>query len=294
MPETIPVLFDTDIGSDIDDAVALAYLLRQPRCELLGITTVTGDVQRRAALAEVLCRTAGKEDIPIHCGRREPLAYGPGQPHVPQYETIAKEPHRLDRPEDTAVEFLRDTIRKRPGEIVLLTVGPLGNVATLFALDPGLPRLLKGIVSMAGVFFQPGRREWNVLVDPEAAAIVYAADRPEHRSFGLDVTEGCRMKADEAKIRFKGELLAAVFRLAEHWFTQTDTLTFHDPLAAAAIFHPGLCSEKPGRVRVLLDRDPAKSGEVLFAEGEGSDRVAHTVDSTAFFEDYFSVAGREV
>jgi purine nucleosidase len=64
----VPVLFDTDIGSDIDDAVALAYLLRQPRCELLGVTTATGDTGQRAALAEVICRAAGRNDVPIHAG----------------------------------------------------------------------------------------------------------------------------------------------------------------------------------------------------------------------------------
>ena len=84
--DRIPVLLDTDIGSDIDDAVALAYLLRQPRCELVGITTVSGDVQKRAALAEVTCRAGGREDIPIHCGRRDVLLNGPGQPNVPDSE----------------------------------------------------------------------------------------------------------------------------------------------------------------------------------------------------------------
>ena len=287
--QTIPVLFDTDIGSDIDDAVALAYLLRQPRCELLGITTVTGDVQRRAALAEVVCRAAGREDVPIHCGRREPLAYGKGQPSVPQYDAIAGEPHRVDRPEATAVGFLRDTIRARPGEIVLLTVGPLGNVATLFALDPEIPSLLKGIVSMAGVFFAEGRREWNVVVDPEAAAIVYAARRRDHASFGLDVTERCRMAADEVERRFVGEPLATVRRMAQKWFEHAEEITFHDPLAAAAIFHPALCTMRSGHVRVLLDADPETSGGTRLDPGEGADRVADGVDAKAFFEEYFAV-----
>lgn len=286
MAETIPILFDTDIGSDIDDAVALAYLLRQPRCELLGITTVTGDVQRRAAIAEVLCRAAGKEEVPIHCGRSAPLGYGPGQPLVPQYDVIAGEPHRLDRPENAAVPFLRETIRARPGEVVLLTVGPLSNIATLFALDPEIPSLLKGIVSMAGVFFAPERREWNALVDPEAAAIVYAAERPPHRTFGLDVTEGCRLGVDEVRRRFAGEPLATVLRLAEPWFAQTDAITFHDPLAAVAIFEPGLVTERLGRVRVLPE-----SGEMRLESGEGPDRVADTVDAAAFFGAYFAVAG---
>ena len=67
----IPLLFDTDIGSDIDDAVCLAYLLRQPRCELLGVTTVSGQPRARAALADAVCQAAGRRDIPIHAGSEQ-------------------------------------------------------------------------------------------------------------------------------------------------------------------------------------------------------------------------------
>ncbi|RYG36433.1 nucleoside hydrolase [bacterium] len=285
----MPVLFDTDIGTDIDDAVALAYLLRQPRCELLGVTTVTGDVQKRAAIAEVLCRVAGREDIPIHCGRREPLGYGKGQPDVAQYVAIADQPHRLDRPENTAVDFLRETIRSRPGEIVLLTVGPMANIATLFAIDPEIPQLLRGLVSMAGDFFHSPRREWNIIVDPEAAAIVYSAVRKEHRSFGLDVTLHCQMPAAEVDRQFQGDLLRTVHRLALKWFEHTGEITFHDPLAAAAIFQPGICEEKAGRVRVILDPDSDVSGLTAFEDGPGADRVAKSVDVAAFFQEYFAV-----
>src|SRR5438105_11838794 len=98
MMETVPVLLDTDIGSDIDDAVALAYLLRQPRCELVGITTVTGNVIQRAACAEILCRAVGREAVPIHCGAEKPLLFGPGQPNVPQFEAIRHRSPRLDWP----------------------------------------------------------------------------------------------------------------------------------------------------------------------------------------------------
>src|SRR5882724_5103564 len=105
--DRIPVILDTDIGSDIDDAIALAYLLKQPRCDLIGITVVTGDVQKRAALCEVVCASVGRNDIPIHCGYRDVLKYGPGQPNVPQYEAIVDKPHLMDRPENTAVDFLR-------------------------------------------------------------------------------------------------------------------------------------------------------------------------------------------
>src|SRR5688500_14567401 len=70
--ERIPLLLDTDIGTNVDDALALLYLLRQPRCELLGVTTVSGDVRRRAACAEAVCEDAGRADVPVRPGAPGP------------------------------------------------------------------------------------------------------------------------------------------------------------------------------------------------------------------------------
>ena len=173
--ERVSVIFDTDIGSDIDDALALAYLLKQPRCDLLGVTTVTGDVAKRAALAAALCEAAGRPDVPVHCGAVEVLS-GPGQPLVPQYAAIRSLPHRADWPPDTAVDFMRSTILAHPGEVTLVTVGPLTNAALLFGRFPGLRGLLRSWVSMAGIFFGPPERtEWNSVCDPLATAIAFGA-----------------------------------------------------------------------------------------------------------------------
>jgi purine nucleosidase len=277
------VLLDTDIGSDIDDAVALAYLLRQPKCDLLGITTVSGDVQKRAALAEITCRAAGREDIPIHCGRRDVLLAGVGQPNVPQYESVAHLRHNLGRPENTAVPFLREVIRSRPGEVVLLTIGPFSNVALLFALDLEIPFLLKGLVSMAGCFYEP-LAEWNCRVDTTATAMTFAAARRQHRLFGLDVTRQVTLSQQEVSDRFTGHLLGNVALQAERWFEHAERLTFHDPLAAACIFNPEICTFETGKV----DADPI-SGTTSFTAGQGSDVVANTVDARRFFEVFWSV-----
>ena len=123
--EKIPVLFDTDIGSDIDDAACLAYLLSEPRCELVGITTVTGEAVERAKLASALCKAAGRDDIPIHSGTENPLLIPLKQKAAPQKEKLVNWPHRESFPENTAIEFMRDVIESRPGEVTLLAVGPL-------------------------------------------------------------------------------------------------------------------------------------------------------------------------
>jgi purine nucleosidase len=279
--DKIPVLLDTDPGSDIDDVLALAYLLRQPRCELVGVTTVTGDVAKRSAIIEVVCRAFGREDVPIHSGISDTLAHGPGQPRVPHYDAIAHLAHRTNRP-PTAVDFLRETIRSRPGEIVLLSIGPFTNVATLFTLDPEIPSLLRGFVSMAGSFFRGDQGEWNCRCDPSAA---YAAVKrsPRQTFVGLDVTMQCKMAPEQVRERLAQPPHDVLLAMAERWFQDVDHITFHDPLAAALVFRPDLCEHKEGRVTVDLE------GRTAFEElAGGGHRVCVSVDRDAFFAEYFA------
>jgi purine nucleosidase len=278
----IPILLDTDPGNDIDDALAISYLLKKPECELLGITTVSGPVQQRAAIAEVLCNVEGRQDIPIVCGRSETLAYGQGQPWCAQYEPIKHLPHRLNRKADQAVDFLRETIRARPGEITLVSIGPFQNIALLFALDPEIPFLLKGFYSMAGAFTVHENHEWNCLIDPVATMIVAKAAKPKQTWFGLDVTWKCKMDREECEKQFTGPLLEVVLSMATKWFDHTKEIIFHDPLAVASVFHPELCTYEQGKVEIGQER-----GGTWFHPGDGIDFVANSVDSNAFFQEFF-------
>ncbi len=294
-----PVLLDTDIGSDIDDAVALAYLLRQPRCELLGITTVSGEPEKRAMLADAVCRAGGREDMPIHVGAADPFLVAQRQPHAPQAEALTEQwPHRSFAPENTALTFLRDTIRARPGEITLLAIGPLTNIALLFAFDPELPALLNQLVLMGGRYFTRSSRgdllEWNILCDPHAAAKVFAASIPRVVAVGLDVTEPCRMEADACRRRFQkaGGALAPVVAMAEVWFRHVNAITFHDPLAAALLFEPTLCEFEATSVEVDLVQPRTLGNTVLVSEKDNTPhQVARSVHADAFFEHYFSIVG---
>ncbi|MGI4789941.1 MAG: nucleoside hydrolase [Janthinobacterium lividum] len=297
--DTIPVLLDTDIGSDIDDAVALAYLLSQPRCELLGITTVTGEPHKRASLADAVCRVAGRTDIPIHVGVEAPLLVMQNQPQASQFEALTERwPHSEFAQENTAISFLRETIRSRPGEITLLAIGPLTNIALLFALDPEIPSLLKRMVIMGGQFFgaaEGGLRtcEWNMLCDPHAAAMVFAAPLPSLTAVGLDVTTQCVLPADECRHRFSlsDGPLKLVGEMAEVWFRGSKTITFHDPLAAALLFAPSLCETVPAHVAVELVSPLTPGQTVLQAEPPLRHQVARTVDTEAFFTYFFETVG---
>ena len=298
MADKIPILFDTDIGSDIDDALCLAYLIHQERCDLLGKTTVSGEPVKRAMLADAVCKAAGRSGIPIYPGCEEPLLIEQKQKLAPQAEVLDRWPHGKDFEPNSAVQFLRDTIRSRPGEITLLAVGPLTNIGMLFRLDPEIPSLLKELVLMGGAFSYPvGHKslplEWNIIVDPHAAAIVFGAKDLPITVIGLDVTTKCVMPADECRQKIRGGVLDVVADAAEVWFRWRPEITFHDPLAAVAIFDPDVVGYEQGRVKVELISEDLLGMTILEYDENGPHKVAMTVDPDRFFAEYFKVAGKD-
>jgi inosine-uridine nucleoside N-ribohydrolase len=286
------VLLDTDIGTDVDDAVALTYLLCHPECELLGITTVTGEAEKRASLASVLCRAAGKE-VPIYPGADRPMQGEQRQPRAQQADVLPRWPHQIDFPINQAVDFLANTIRSYPNEVTLLTIGPLTNIGMLFSTYPDVAPLLAGLVLMGGNFDetgpQAGRVEWNVAGDLHASEIVYKAPVRLHRSLGLNVTQQVMMSADVVREKFTASLLRPVLDMAEIWFAGFyPFITFHDPLAAATIFEPDLCTYQHGTVDLDTTDKPGKT--TWRPGGAGSPhQVAMTVDVDRYFEHFFNI-----
>ena len=289
---SVKIILDTDIGSDVDDAFCLAYLLAQPKCELLGITTVTGEADKRAMLASVLCKVAGKH-IPIFPGSEEPLLVPQRQKQATQAAALSKWEHDQEFPRGQAIDFLRRTIRKYPGEVVLLAIGPLTNIGLLFRVDTEIPSLLKGLVMMCGVFTNRlagvGPLEWNALGDPHATAIVYQAATGIHRSIGLDVTCQVTMNAKQVREKLHSDLHQPVLDFAEVWFRQRDIITFHDPLAATTVFDDQICVFKKGTVEVELTSERLEGMTLWRSGGSEKHEVALEVNSRRFFKQYFSV-----
>lgn len=287
------ILFDTDIGSDIDDALALAYLLCEPRCDLLGITTVTGQPELRAEMVSAVCRNMDRDDVPIHVGCEKALIGENRQQVASQAAALRDWPRRSFAKDNTAIEFLRRTIRANPGEVSLLAVGPMTNIAVLFATDPELPALLKRLVLMCGRFYTALGGEWNAILDPYATAITYGntthARPPVHVSYGLDVTTQVVLHRDEARKRFAGvKSLEPVRDFAEVWFQKCERVTFHDPLAAVGLFTPDVCAYDDRWVNVSLT--PPTAGWTVpdfRSEAPKVHRLASSVDSARFFDLYF-------
>lgn len=295
--ERIPVLLDTDIGSDVDDALALVYLLRQPRCALLGVTTVTGEPEKRAALADALCRASGRADVPIHVGAPASLRVGSRQPLAPQAGALGGGwEHNNFRPENTATGFLQETIRAHPHEITLVAVGPLTNVARLFSLDPETAPLLHHLVLMGGCYdggAEGSRVEGNILGDPHAAALVLQASVPRLTALGLDVTSRCFLHTADCRRRFAalGGPFELVDAMATESYARYGGITFHDPLTAAFAFEPSLCRVTPGRVEVDLGHTETQGVTRWWDNDAGPAQFARESFPEAFFRHFFQTVG---
>jgi inosine-uridine nucleoside N-ribohydrolase len=284
------IILDTDIGSDVDDAACLAYLLAQPRCDLLGITTVSGQPTERAKLASALCRVAGVT-VPIYPGTAQPLLVAQRQPTAHQAVLLDRLEHDPQFPQGKAIDFLRRTIRAHPGEVTLLAVGPLTNVALLFAVDPEVPALLRRLVLMNGWLAtnrppQASVAEWNALCDPHAAAMVYRTPVAVHRSIPFDVTQQVVMTADQVRARFRAPHLQVVRDLSQ--VTDPERIIFHDPLAAATIFDDDLCVFHQGTIDIDLGGE-ATLGMTRWTPGGTRHHVALEVSPDRFFAHYLSV-----
>jgi inosine-uridine nucleoside N-ribohydrolase len=217
------------------------------------------------------------------------------QPLAQQAAALPRWQHQTDFPKGQAIDFLANTIRSHPGEVTLLTIGPLTNAGLLFSQHPDVAELLGGLVMMGGNFdengSEGGRIEWNVAGDPLASEITYKAPVRLHRSLGLNVTQKVMMSAEEVRKTYTSPLLRPVLDMAEIWFAGFyPFITYHDPLAAATIFEPEVCSYEKGIV--TIDKTD-KPGKTIWEPGGNSrpHEVAMTVKVDRYFEHFFNVVG---
>jgi purine nucleosidase len=200
----MPLLLDVDTG--IDDALALLYACASPDVELVAVTCVGGNVNARrvAENTRAVLELVGRDDVPVALGREQPLVKPletSTETHGPRGLGHAElAPARRPLEHDEAASHIVDVARARPGEVTLVTLGPLTNLAVALDREPSLPNLLAGWVLMGGAYRAPGNTtptsEWNIHVDPHAAKAVFAAWARRSGSLplavGLDVTERAR------------------------------------------------------------------------------------------------------
>jgi len=262
MPAQHRVIFDTDIGTDVDDILALAFLLGSPEIELAAITTVYGDVALRARMVHKMLQLRGVDSISVHTGVGKPLL-GLDPVYWPGHEGVGLRSDDDDLPAPSAshaVDFLIGHVLANAGEITLLAVGPLTNVATAIIREPRFAAALKRLVIMGGRIdvsdTTSGPAEHNIKCDPEAAHVVFASGA-QIELVPLDVTLRALIRRDgvEALRRkgtpYHGALADQVARYPG--FVARGGSTFlHDPLAAMAIIKPKLLGWAPYHLGIEL------------------------------------------
>ena len=293
-----PVFVDVDTG--VDDAMALIYLLASPDAELVGIASTGGNVgvdqvcDNNLALLD-LCRA---HDVPVSKGAGQPLCCPmppTGKVHGPRGLGYAdlQATHRQLTDYDSATAWVK-AAHAHPGELIGVATGPLTNLALALRQEPALPTLLRRLVIMGGAYDYRGNTnpvaEWNILVDPEAAAEVFAAwptgetegagsqtlpilcglDVTRHVSITPDILlrlaaaadstttpmsvqdqRGTRSSASNPLIRVIDDAMRFYLE-SYHELGHGFQAHLHDPLAAAVALDPPLVTTRPATVDVEL------------------------------------------
>ncbi len=252
------VIIDTDPG--VDDALALLLAMRSPELKIEAITPVAGNVPLELTLPNALrmVEIAGRSFIPVAAGAKGPLmrrlvtaAYVHGENGLGG----AVFPEPTTKPiAEPAAQVIRQIVRKYPGEVTLLPIGPLTNIATALNLDSELAGMVRGIVMMGGSLsggnITPAA-EFNVYVDPEAARIVFQSGIPI-TMVGLDATRKTSLTEEHVRVLESAQNLvsqaaAKIGRYAINHNRERGFLVgpnMHDSLAVAGFLDPSLLTLK--------------------------------------------------
>ena len=267
MPKQI--IIDTDPG--IDDAMAILFALRSPDLEVVGLTTIFGNVRTDLATENALrlVELSGRPEIPVARGAEKPL--------VLPLENVADFVHGADGLGNTnlpspggqavavpAARFIADTVMANPGQVTLVPIGPLTNIALALALEPRIVENVAEVVIMGGAATVNGNvnpaAEANIYMDPHAADLVFRADWPL-TMVGLDVTMKVIM-SDEYLAALSsggstvGEFIYRISRFYLEFHGQAYGIQgahTHDPSAIAYVIDPTLFETRSGPVRVVTE-----------------------------------------
>ena len=331
-PETAPrkVIIDTDPG--VDDALALLFAMRSPELKIEAITAVAGNVPVDLTVSNALrmVEIAGRTDIPVAAGARAPLrrrlvtATSHGMNGLGGIEFPAPEIKPVNEPAADAIERI---VSRSPGEVSIIAVGPLTNVATALQAYPWLAKRIREIVLMGGSLSggnMTPAAEFNIYVDPEGASVVFRSG-VRVTMVGLDVTRKCILTDNHVRALEAGSdpLSHAAARIArndlERWRQADQTgspgRAMHDPLAVATFIDRGVVrlreyfvavetqgaltagetvgySEVPLRQSAPL-KDLSTLSEAASATFVPITRVAVEVDPARFFKMFIArLAGR--
>lgn len=266
MAQKQKVILDTDIGSDIDDAFAVALLLTSPEFEVLGIVTDYGNTPKRANIVCRMLYESGNEDIPVVVGEKTDNHYDPQFNWSEGFNEITPI-------EQSGSDFIIEKLQQYPDEVVLFTIGPVTNIGNIVEKNPDALEKAKKIYSMFGSFYMGyGKHpvpsaEWNVRADVDAsqkmasagADIVYA---------GLDVTTFVNLEEGRRQelLMRQSPLTDALSGLYTLWPHETPTL--YDPVAIGMYLWPELFNTRKAHIEVtnegytVINENKAPNAEI--------------------------------
>ncbi|XP_019187162.1 PREDICTED: probable uridine nucleosidase 1 [Ipomoea nil] len=260
------IIIDTDPG--IDDTVAILMAFQTPHLEILGLTTIFGNVTTENATrnALLLCEVAGRPDVPVAEGSPEALKRG--KPRIADFVhgadglgNLNVPPPKSKKIEKSASDFLVDKVSEFPGEVSILALGPLTNLALAVKKDSSFASKVKRIVILGGAFFALGNvnpaAEANIYGDPEAADIVFTSGA-NIDVVGIDITTQLKMTdADLDGLRQSNgrhaRFICDAFKFYRDWHVKSDGvygIFLHDPVSFVALVRPDLFTFRKGVVRV--------------------------------------------
>ncbi len=299
-----PIIIDCDPGQD--DAINLLLAMSSPEeLQLLGITTVAGNVPLNLTErnARLMCDIAGRSDVPVFAGCDRPLL----RPLVTAEEVHGRtgiDGIEIGEPKQAleaqhAVDFIIDTLRSAADQsVTLVPTGPLTNIAMALTKAPDIISKVDEIVLMGGAMREGGNyspsAEFNILVDPHAAHVVFECGRPIV-AMGLDVThQVLATKQRIAKIRDVGNGPALATANMLSFFSRHDSAKYgndgaplHDPCTVAYLLKPDLFTGKQCNVAVEIQSE-LTMGHTAVDFWRGSNRSEnvlwmHTVDAEGFY-----------
>ncbi|MCX7614803.1 MAG: nucleoside hydrolase [Clostridiales bacterium] len=241
------ILLDTDIGDDIDDALALALALNMKEINLVGVTTVFKDTNLRGRIAKKILGIANRPDIPVYAGCGNGIQQKNNvNEDICQYtpdldlERYAPLNNREGAQGQSAVDFIIQAAEQYAGDLTLVGIGPLTNIAKAYLQAPESMSKVGNVVIMGGTFYQH-HREWNILCDVEAAQIVFDSCTNLH-CVGFDVTQKVQLNRSEHEFILgihNHELTGYLAEIMRLWSKSSwREPLLHDPLAIYYCVHP--------------------------------------------------------
>ena len=292
MIQPIRLIIDTDPG--VDDAIAILMAMASSEIEILGLTTVGGNVPlaRATRNALSLLQAASRSDIPVAKGASRPLR---GKfAYAPRFHGPGGLSQRLPDPangpvEDGAVKFLYDQLTGERGEAVLVALGPLTNLAVLLRERPIALEQAKQIVVMGGAVNTPGNvtpeAEFNFYCDPVAADIVLSSRLPI-TMVDLAACRQVKINREQALgLKSATPLGRLMLDMLQGWFHREpsrEEFEFCDPLAMAIALHPAIATATKVDLDVGIEKDELL-GATSETGGPGEITLAQDVDSSRFF-----------